>query len=603
MELEQKGYIDLERHNEDYLLARSLVEETGQNVFLTGRAGTGKTTFLKELRERARKRILVLAPTGIAAINAGGATLHSFFQLPFGLYLPGYYRKNRYRIGKEKIDVMQKMEVMVIDEVSMLRPDLLDEVSGLLQKYRRDQRPFGGVQLLLIGDLRQLAPVVKESEWNEMKPYYHSPYFFESTALKAAGFLTVELKHIYRQKDQEFIGILEKIRQGDLDSETWNRLSARYMPGFTPADEEGYVVLTTHNYQADKINDANAEALPGAFCHYQAKVSGSFPESSFPTWQTLRFKPGSQVMFVKNDAQHRFYNGKIGRISRCESDGVWVRSEDNEIKVMPEKWENVRYTIDAETKEIREISEGSFSQLPLKPAWAITIHKSQGLTFDKVVVDAGRAFAHGQVYVALSRCRSLEGLVLRSPLSQEALAGDRQIEDFLHHAEVPCGKLQLDKFKEDYRFRLLSEQFDFSAIEKLFQNLRLVAAKSLRKMYPRLTEDIAEAEDRFELEIYRVGENFFKELCRLRQASPEQRADRYRKAANYFSGRLQEIVGPLLPRLKVDAEAAAVTKKLQALQAEMKRLYQEKLRTLSLLEERAFFDSADYLKLKANVKE
>ena len=204
MELEQKGYIDLERHNEDYLLARSLVEETGQNVFLTGRAGTGKTTFLKELRERARKRILVLAPTGIAAINAGGATLHSFFQLPFGLYLPGYYRKNRYRIGKEKIDVMQKMELMVIDEVSMLRPDLLDEVSGLLQKYRRDQRPFGGVQLLLIGDLRQLAPVVKESEWNEMKPYYHSPYFFESTALKAAGFLTVELKHIYRQKDQEW---------------------------------------------------------------------------------------------------------------------------------------------------------------------------------------------------------------------------------------------------------------------------------------------------------------------------------------------------------------------------------------------------------------
>ena len=586
-----------------YRLAMSLVEETGQNVFLTGRAGTGKTTFLRELRRRSVKRMLVLAPTGIAAINAGGVTLHSFFQLPFGLYLPGYHRKNRFRIGKDKIELMQKMELMVIDEVSMLRSDLLDEVSSLLQKYRRDRRPFGGVQLLLIGDLQQLAPVVKDAEWTEMKAYYASPYFFDSAALKTAGFLTVELKHVYRQKDRDFIGILEKIRQGVLDKETWERLSSRYIPGFMPPDNEGYVILTTHNYQADKINDANVEALPGIFSVYQAEISGNFPEGSFPTWQTLRFKPGSQVMFVKNDAQHRFYNGKIGRISRCESDGVWVRSEDNEIKVMPEKWENVRYTIDAETKEIREISEGSFSQLPLKPAWAITIHKSQGLTFDKVVVDAGRAFAHGQVYVALSRCRSLEGLVLRSPLSQEALAGDRQIEDFLHHAEVPCGKLQLDKFKEDYRFRLLSEQFDFSAIEKLFQNLRLVAAKSLRKMYPRLTEDIAEAEDRFELEIYRVGENFFKELCRLRQASPEQRADRYRKAANYFSGRLQEIVGPLLPRLKVDAEAAAVTKKLQALQAEMKRLYQEKLRTLSLLEERAFFDSADYLKLKANVKE
>lgn len=589
--------------DEDYLLARSLVEETGQNVFLTGRAGTGKTTFLRELRQRGLKRMLVLAPTGIAAINAGGSTLHSFFQLPFGLYLPGYRRRNRFRLGKDKIELMQKMELMVIDEVSMLRSDLLDEVSGLLQRYRRDRRPFGGVQLLLIGDLQQLAPVVKEDEWAEMKNYYASPYFFDSTALKTAGFQIVELKHVYRQKDREFIGMLEKIRQGILDEDTWNKLSARYIPRFMPSSNEGYVILTTHNYQADKINDANVEALPGAFSVYQAKISGNFPESSFPTWQNLRFKPGAQVMFVKNDAGHRYYNGKIGRISRCEADEVWVESEGEEIRVAPEKWENMRYTIDPETKEIKETSEGSFSQLPLKLAWAITIHKSQGLTFDKVVVDAGRAFAHGQVYVALSRCRSLEGLVLRSPLTQDALAGDRQIEDFLHHAEVPCGKLQLDKFKEDYRFRLLSEQFDFSAIEKLFQNLRLVAAKSLRKMYPRLTEDIAEAEDRFELEIYRVGENFFKELCRLRQASPEQRADRYRKAANYFSGRLQEIVGPLLPRLKVDAEAAAVTKKLQALQAEMKRLYQEKLRTLSLLEERAFFDSADYLKLKANVKE
>ena len=573
------------------------------NVFLTGRAGTGKTTFLRELRQRGLKRMLVLAPTGIAAINAGGSTLHSFFQLPFGLYLPGYRRRNRFRLGKDKIELMQKMELMVIDEVSMLRSDLLDEVSGLLQRYRRDRRPFGGVQLLLIGDLQQLAPVVKEDEWAEMKNYYASPYFFDSTALKTAGFQIVELKHVYRQKDREFIGMLEKIRQGILDEDTWNKLSARYIPRFMPSSNEGYVILTTHNYQADKINDANVEALPGAFSVYQAKISGNFPESSFPTWQNLRFKPGAQVMFVKNDAGHRYYNGKIGRISRCEADEVWVESEGEEIRVAPEKWENMRYTIDPETKEIKETSEGSFSQLPLKLAWAITIHKSQGLTFDKVVVDAGRAFAHGQVYVALSRCRSLEGLVLRSPLTQDALAGDRQIEDFLHHAEVPCGKLQLDKFKEDYRFRLLSEQFDFSAIEKLFQNLRLVAAKSLRKMYPRLTEDIAEAEDRFELEIYRVGENFFKELCRLRQASPEQRADRYRKAANYFSGRLQEIVGPLLPRLKVDAEAAAVTKKLQALQAEMKRLYQEKLRTLSLLEERAFFDSADYLKLKANVKE
>lgn len=589
--------------DEDYLLARSLVEETGQNVFLTGRAGTGKTTFLRELRQRGLKRMLVLAPTGIAAINAGGSTLHSFFQLPFGLYLPGYRRRNRFRLGKDKIELMQKMELMVIDEVSMLRSDLLDEVSGLLQRYRHDRRPFGGVQLLLIGDLQQLAPVVKEDEWAEMKNYYASPYFFDSTALKTAGFQIVELKHVYRQKDREFIGMLEKIRQGILDEDTWNKLSARYIPRFMPSSNEGYVILTTHNYQADKINDANVEALPGAFSVYQAKISGNFPESSFPTWQNLRFKPGAQVMFVKNDAGHRYYNGKIGRISRCEADEVWVESEGEEIRVAPEKWENMRYTIDPETKEIKETSEGSFSQLPLKLAWAITIHKSQGLTFDKVVVDAGRAFAHGQVYVALSRCRSLEGLVLRSPLTQDALAGDKQIEAFLRCADVGCDNWQLGKFKADYQFGLLVEQFDFSAIWKLFQDLRLLAAKFLLKQYPRLAEDIAVSEDCFETEIYRVGENFFKELCRLRQADSEQQANRHQKAAVYFSNRLQEIVMPLLSRLKVETNAVVVTKKLEAIQSEMKRLYQEKLRTLALLADCPVFSPADYLRAKAGATE
>ena len=581
-----------------YRLAMSLVEETGQNVFLTGRAGTGKTTFLRELRRRSVKRMLVLAPTGIAAINAGGVTLHSFFQLPFGLYLPGYHRKNRFRIGKDKIELMQKMELMVIDEVSMLRSDWLDEVSSLLQKYRRDRRPFGGVQLLLIGDLQQLAPVVKDAEWTEMKAYYASPYFFDSAALKTAGFLTVELKHVYRQKDRDFIGILEKIRQGVLDKETWERLSSRYIPGFMPPDNEGYVILTTHNYQADKINDANVEALPGIFSVYQAEISGNFPEGSFPTWQTLRLKPGTQVMFVKNDAEHRYYNGKIGRISRCEANEVWVESEGEEIKVASEKWENLRYTIDPGTKEIKETSEGSFSQLPLKLAWAITIHKSQGLTFSKVVVDAGRAFAHGQVYVALSRCRSLEGLVLRSPLTQDALSGDAQVERFLQEDSRQLDGLQIDKFKEDYQFELLAEQFDFSAIWKIFQNLRFLAAKSLRKAYMRLAEDIADADDRFEAEVYRVGEIFFKELCRLRQATAGQQAERCQKAAVYFSAKLQDIVQPLLPRLKVETGVTATTKALQELHAELKRLCLEKQRTLALLVAHGTFAPMDYMKAK-----
>ena len=251
--------------NPEYRIAMALVEETARNLFLTGRAGTGKTTFLKELRERNTKRMVVLAPTGIAAIHAGGSTLHSFFQLPLGLYLPGYKRRNKFRIGKEKIALMQGMELMVIDEVSMLRPDLLDEVNGILQKYRHDKRPFGGVQLLLIGDVQQLAPVVTESEWEEMKACYASPWFFESMALKQAGFLTVELKKIYRQRDPGFIALLEKLRSGCLDSAALARLATRYKPGFKPGEDDGYVTLTTHNYQADRINNTNVEALPGSY--------------------------------------------------------------------------------------------------------------------------------------------------------------------------------------------------------------------------------------------------------------------------------------------------------------------------------------------------
>lgn len=586
-------------HDADYRLAMSLVEETGQNVFLTGRAGTGKTTFLRELRQRGIKQMLVLAPTGIAAINAGGSTLHSFFQLPFGLYLPGYHRKNRFRIGKDKIEIMRKTELMVIDEVSMLRSDLLDEVGSLLQKYRRDRRPFGGVQLLLIGDLQQLAPVVKEDEWAEMKAWYDSPYFFDSIALKEAGFLTVELRHVYRQKDREFTGLLEKIRQGVLDAEVWNKLSERHIPGFMPADGEGYVILTTHNYQADKINEANVASLPGDFCLYQAQVSGNFPESSFPTWQTLRLKPGAQIMFVKNDAEHRYYNGKIGRVSRCGDAEVWVECGGEEIKVSPERWENLRYAIDPGTKEIRETAEGSFSQLPLKLAWAITIHKSQGLTFDRVVVDAGKAFAHGQVYVALSRCRSIDGLVLRSPLTQDALAGDAQVEKFLQGGIRSPRLMEIARFKEDYRFELLAEQFDFSVIRKILRSLRSLAVKSLQKTYMRLSEDVAEADDRFETEVYRVGENFFKELSRLRQADPARQAERCQKAAVYFSSRLQEIVQPLLPRLKVETGVAAATRSLQDLHSDLKRSSQEKQRTLALLVDCGDFSPVGYMKAKS----
>ncbi len=585
--------------NPEYRIAMALVEETARNLFLTGRAGTGKTTFLKELRERNTKRMVVLAPTGIAAIHAGGSTLHSFFQLPLGLYLPGYKRRNKFRIGKEKIALMQGMELMVIDEVSMLRPDLLDEVNGILQKYRHDKRPFGGVQLLLIGDVQQLAPVVTESEWEEMKACYASPWFFESMALKQAGFLTVELKKIYRQRDPGFIALLEKLRSGCLDSAALARLATRYKPGFKPGEDDGYVTLTTHNYQADRINNTNVEALPGSYHTYEAQVDGSFPENSFPTWKTLRFKPGAQVMFVKNDAGHRYYNGKIGKIRRCEESVVYVECEGEEIRVMPEIWNNVKYTIDAQTKEIKENVEGSFVQMPLKLAWAITIHKSQGLTFDKVVVDAGRAFAHGQVYVALSRCRSLEGLVLRSPVSEAALHGEEKVEEFLRGQPNCPDMASLERYKAEYHAKLLAEQFDFSALWKLLGSLRTFAQKSL-KSYPRLCFDIGEAESRFESEVYRVGERFFKELCRIPDTEASYKMERCMKAARYFSDKVEGILRPLLPRLAVDLEPVASKIRLASLQSGLKRLYLEKERTLATLMEHGAFDGLAYLRAKSD---
>ncbi|MDE5575722.1 MAG: AAA family ATPase, partial [Bacteroidales bacterium] len=298
--------------NPEFAFAMEMVEETDRNLFLTGRAGTGKTTFLKELVRRGAKRMVVLAPTGIAAINAGGSTLHSFFQLPFGLYLPGYSRKNKFRIGKEKINLMRSIDLMVIDEVSMLRADILDEVSGILKRYRNDHRPFGGVQLLMIGDLQQLAPIVKDEEWEQMKDYYASPYFFESEALKSVGFSCVELQKIYRQNDISFIGLLEKIRTRNIDQNVLDLLHSRYVPGFTPPEKDGYITLTTHNYQSDRINEDSLAALPEKEQVYEAQINGNFPESSFPTAAALRFKPGAQVMFVKNDSSpdHRYYNGK-----------------------------------------------------------------------------------------------------------------------------------------------------------------------------------------------------------------------------------------------------------------------------------------------------
>ncbi|MCM1040904.1 MAG: HRDC domain-containing protein [Bacteroides sp.] len=592
--------------NPEFAFAMELVEETDQNLFLTGRAGTGKTTFLKELVRRSAKRMVVLAPTGIAAINAGGSTLHSFFQLPFGLYLPGYSRKNKFRIGKEKINLMRSIDLMVIDEVSMLRADILDEVSGILKRYRNDHRPFGGVQLLMIGDLQQLAPIVKDDEWEQMKDYYASPYFFESEALKSVGFSCVELQKIYRQNDAAFIGLLEKIRTRNIDPSVLELLHSRYVPGFVPPEEDGYITLTTHNYQSDRINEASLAALPEKESVYEAQISGTFPESSYPTAFALRFKPGAQVMFVKNDSSpdHRYYNGKIGFVTRCGENAVWVRcNEENrepeEIKVEAESWENTKYVIDNETKEIKADVEGSFKQIPLRLAWAVTIHKSQGLTFHKVVIDAGRAFAHGQVYVALSRCRTLEGIVLRSPLTPESIVGDDRIDSFVQNNDFGSNAGFLVQCKADYRFDLIRHQFNFSALRQCLREISDVAHRVLPEVYPRLYGDIVQAVADFEQDVFSVGERFFVEINRLPTREKAYQDERCTKAAAYFLQKLENILQPLIPRLSVEIDNQKEQERLADKKAELKRLFTEKQNTLKLLCETKAFDITAYLRAKS----
>ncbi|MGM0377986.1 MAG: ATP-dependent DNA helicase, partial [Bacteroidota bacterium] len=388
--------------NPELDLAHEFVRFTDRNVFLTGKAGTGKTTFLHNLKETLPKRMIVVAPTGVAAINAGGVTIHSFFQLPFGPIFPGATGgedNKKHRFNRQKIDIIRTLDLLVIDEVSMVRSDLLDGIDEVLRRYRRNQQPFGGVQLLMIGDLQQLAPVIRDDEWSLLRPYYDSAFFFGSRALKQTDYVSIELKQIFRQQDDAFIDVLNKIRDNRLDRKGLDILNCCHRPEVFKNDGEGYITLTTHNAQAKRINDARLKKLPGSPHTFSAQIDGNFPENNYPTDGELVLKEGAQVMFVKNDpsSEKRYYNGKIGQVTGFDESVIFVKCPGDEeaIRVKPEQWTNARYKIDQQTKEIREEVEGTFIQFPLKTAWAITIHKSQGLTFEKAIIDANAAFAHG----------------------------------------------------------------------------------------------------------------------------------------------------------------------------------------------------------------
>lgn len=451
-------------------LALRFILHTNRSVFLTGRAGTGKTSFLKTIREECTKKMAVVAPTGVAAINAGGVTMHTFFQLPLGAYVPTgpipdtgeQLFNNRasmlrnLRIAQSKKELFQELELLVIDEVSMVRSDLLDAVDAVLRFIRKKpQQAFGGVQVLFIGDLWQLPPVVSEKEWVHLKEHYSSPFFFDAQVLKEATPFLIELKKIYRQTDQTFIELLNKIRNNQLDQISWHALHEHYQPGFQPEPDKFYITLSTHNSRADAINQKELNRLPGQVFRYEAEITGDFGEKAYPAEEALVLKLGAQVMFIKNDKGEfrRFYNGKIGVIESLEEDQIEVRFPEEGASIILEKetWRNIRYKLDKAKDKIDEEELGTFSQYPIRLAWAITIHKSQGLTFDRAIVDAGAAFAPGQVYVALSRLTGLEGLVLKTRIPMAAIQTDERVVSFTKE-EFPEAELEkaLKESEADY---------------------------------------------------------------------------------------------------------------------------------------------------------
>ena len=628
-----------EQTNEQLDLAWQFIERTGVNVFLTGKAGTGKTTFLRRLKERSPKRMVVVAPTGVAAINAGGVTIHSFFQFPLAPYIPGgsfNAKDEKYRFSKEKKNIIRTLDLLVIDEISMVRADLLDQIDAVLRLHKDRHRPFGGVQLLMIGDLSQLAPVVKESEWTLLREYYRTPYFFGSQALQQTQHVTIELTHVYRQTVHTFINILNEVRENRLTPESLARLNSR-VANTTSCESvilnecggsrnglreilrcaqndtigegaDGVIRLTTHNATANRYNEERMDALKGVRFTFRADVSGTFPESSYPAEEKLVLKKGCQVMFLKNDSQgSRYYNGKIGIISAIDAEHIRVRGIDDgeEIEVEPDVWTNARYVIDKETKEIREEIEGEFRQYPLRLAWAITVHKSQGLTFDRAVLDVNAAFASGQVYVALSRCRSLEGLVLTAPLSLSSVKTDAVVTDYmnveLEQAQHTASRLTM--LERDYYLAMLTELFSFKTLETDFRRMLRLIDEHLYKVYPLLLKEYKQADERFVKEVTAVSATFYRQYMVLVMESSDYATDallaeRIHKAATYFKDKLDELIRPLVERAALDSDNREVKERLTEATYNLKQSFAQKAHLLTRVVDNGFSIST-YLKDKA----
>lgn len=481
--------------NREFEIAEQFALQTNRHFFLTGKAGTGKTTLLKTIAEKTSKNYVVVAPTGVAAINAGGVTLHSMFSLPLTAFVPTNdfadpnLANNRrslaehLRYRKDKLRVIQEMELLIIDEVSMVRCDILDAVDFAMRTVRKNPAPFGGVQVMLIGDMHQLPPVVKDNEWQVLRKYYTGPYFFHSLVWAELNALNIELRKIYRQSDEKFLSLLNNLRHQQMEVEDYELLEKRFLPKFEPT-EDGYILLSTHNRTADSVNEQELKKIDGRSHLFEAITTGDFPENMYPCDLVLHLKEGAQVMFIRNDSMDgKYFNGKLARVKKLEGNKIIVTFSDSgqDYELHRETWENINYKVVDGSEKIEKNELGTFSQYPLRLAWAITIHKSQGLTFDKVIIDAGQSFAAGQVYVALSRCRTLEGIVLHSQITPRSLHSDPRIVDFSasHHSTNEL-ESTLAGAKAEYAHYLLKRLFTFTKLtERLSEWREMIVVKDI----------------------------------------------------------------------------------------------------------------------------
>jgi hypothetical protein len=530
--------------NEIFDLAYRFVTETSENIFLTGKAGTGKTTFLKYLKENCSKNIIVAAPTGVAAINAGGVTLHSLFQLPFEPYLPTAASKSallgKLKFNRQRQDLLRKMELLIIDEISMVRCDTMDAIDTILRSVRRKHNlPFGGVQLLCIGDLYQLPPVARREEMMILQEFYASEFFFDSMVIKEQMPMLIELNKIYRQKEDAFVDILNKVRTNNMNVDDFEDLHQRFDAHFRPSLEEKYITLTSHNNQADQINYRELQKLSSGPVTYEAIIENDFPEKSYPAEGSLVLKTGAQVMFLKNDlVSKKYFNGKIGVVKSLTAEEIIVNCDGEDIYVPQETWENTRYTLTKEGKLDQE-TLGTFTQFPLRLAWAITIHKSQGLTFEKVMIDAGAAFSSGQVYVALSRCTSLNGIVLLSKIPSSAIYSNQNVIKG-QQTLTPKGSLA-ERFagaRQVFTQQLLEEIFSFNEINTILDLLYFHVSEQKGKLNKDAVPWIADLKNKFNAD-KKIGLNFIRHTSALMKEEPviENNAalqKRINDAANHF---------------------------------------------------------------------